>query len=110
MATELEGSWGANMHESKPVLLRVGGRTYPLEGVSSAFIDGQFCMVLDAGGMVRCTDGSLVHDFKGESRCPACGWEGLTVPAPERPLAGCPEPELCAASGPCPYCLALGAR
>ena len=26
-----------------------------------------------------CADGSLVHDFKGQERCPACGFEGITV-------------------------------
>lgn len=25
----------------------------------------------------RCADGSLVHDFKGESSCPACGFRGI---------------------------------
>lgn len=29
----------------------------------------------------RCTDGSLVHDFKGQDRCPSCGWPGLQAPA-----------------------------
>ena len=25
----------------------------------------------------RCADGSLVHNFKGASRCPACGFRGV---------------------------------
>lgn len=25
----------------------------------------------------RCSDGGHVHDFRGQSRCPDCGWEGL---------------------------------
>lgn len=27
----------------------------------------------------RCTDGSLVHDFKGQPACPSCGFTGLEV-------------------------------
>lgn len=31
------------------------------------------------GGPRRCADGSLVHDFKGQSSCPSCGISGLEV-------------------------------
>jgi len=34
------------------------------------------------GRMTRCADGSLVHDFKGQSRCPGCGIEGITFNRP----------------------------
>lgn len=29
----------------------------------------------------RCADGSYAHDFKGHSRCPACGWAGIEPPS-----------------------------
>ncbi len=29
--------------------------------------------------VVRCSDGSKVHDFKGQSACPSCGFTGLVA-------------------------------
>lgn len=46
-ATELGGAWGGNMHESKPVMLRVNGQTFPLTTVSASFLSGRFVLVLD---------------------------------------------------------------
>lgn len=30
-----------------------------------------------------CADGSLTHDFKGQSSCPSCGMVGLDLPEPQ---------------------------
>ena len=37
---------------------------------------------------LRCADGSLIHDFKGQSSCPACGFRGLTLNAQQVPFDG----------------------
>lgn len=49
-ATELEGVFGQNIHESKDVLVRVGDQTYPLAEVSVGFdaSTGSFVMYLSA--------------------------------------------------------------
>lgn len=50
-ATELNGVFGHNVHESKKVLIRVGENTYPLSEVSVGFDgeSGMFVMYLTAG-------------------------------------------------------------
>ena len=49
-----------------------------------------------------CADGSLVHDFKGQSRCPSCSWEGLVYPAnSERQGPYRPPRWLCVWAGMC---------
>lgn len=50
-ATELEGVFGQNVHESKDVVLRIDGKYYPLSQVSIGFLShtGQFAMFLDGG-------------------------------------------------------------
>lgn len=49
-ATELDGVFGQSIHESKEVLLRVNGQTYPLDEVSVGFDaeSGRFVMYLTA--------------------------------------------------------------
>lgn len=45
-ATELNGAYGKNLHESRAVILRVGGTYYSLAEVAVGFIDGSFCLIL----------------------------------------------------------------
>lgn len=47
--TDLGGAWGANMHESKQVLLRVEGRhVYRLAHVEASFHEGRIVIMLDS--------------------------------------------------------------
>jgi len=49
-ATELEGAFGQNLHESKDVLVRDrDGGYFPLEQVSVGFVNGAFVMILQSG-------------------------------------------------------------
>jgi hypothetical protein len=45
--TDLNGAWGQNMHESKPVYLRVHGHVFRLTQVAASFHEGSFAIMLD---------------------------------------------------------------
>lgn len=47
-ATEGGGVWGVALHDSKEVLLQVDGRNFPLTRAKVSFVDGRFCLVLEA--------------------------------------------------------------
>lgn len=46
---DLGGAWGQNLGESKEVLLRVHGLTFPLRQVAASFHEGRFVLMLDGG-------------------------------------------------------------
>lgn len=47
---DLGGAWGANMHESKRAVIRIGenGPFYDLDSVRTSFQNGEFVLVLQA--------------------------------------------------------------
>lgn len=47
------------------------------DGSNGCGAPGCRCTEPDALDQFRCADGSLVHDFKGGTSCPACGFAGF---------------------------------
>jgi len=52
-AMDRGGAWGRDLHESKPVLIDVGGQMYELDQAAVTFAGGRFALVLRAGAAAR---------------------------------------------------------